>query len=135
MGLLNILRRERLVRRASALIENNLPIENGRRWQGAARNVGRATVLDLWRNKPELARAFALATPALLAAGALAEAYLNAERDGDPRAASALHGTLLQLWLAHRDRFYPLQCLSAIDRRLFHQARSVLRASWIVDTD
>lgn len=127
MGILDILRRARVVRQASALMERNLLTRNGLAWQVPARNAGREIVLALWRSGPELAASSASINPALLAAGALADAIVNARRVGDLRTAEGLHSSLFILWIEERGCFESLQNLSAPDRQLFHQARAVLR--------
>lgn len=136
MRLLKRFRAAKVIRLAGALIDRHSQLRRGHaEGHQPPRSSGRAIVQDHWHRTPELAAARRTPTPVLLAAGALAAAIETAECDGDAGETEALHSTLLLLWICERDRIAPLHELSGFDRRLFHQARSILRVSWVVNFD
>lgn len=129
MGVMEFLRRRRVIRKASLLIDSNYQVQQRLAGRSPPEGAGRAIVLELWRKAPELAGGpTALPAPALLAAGALVEAVRNANQTDDRLEVEALHSALLMLWIAeaHRAVRPPLR----FERLLFHQIQSTVMAIW-----
>ncbi|HYP70784.1 MAG TPA: hypothetical protein VEP93_07840 [Variovorax sp.] len=131
MGVMEFLRRRRVIRKASLLIDSNYQVQQRLAGRSPPEGAGRAIVLELWRKAPELVGApTALPAPALLAAGALVEAVRNANQTDDRLEVEALHSALLMLWIPEAHRIAPFDHLSAFERLLFHQIQSTVMAIW-----